>query len=290
MSEKKAGETDRLNLLICGSQRSASTALMRYLDDHPEISFVTQEDLLVDGKYVGPPFASPWMVESRHGRDVAVYREIGARVTERVGGPVAYVGAKETYYMLFPHIPFNIREQLPDAKLLFILRNPVDAVYSGFYHGKRRSNNSERGDFSEWVADVCGNGRVQEAESKADWNASVRGAWMAQTRNNGALPLLVERGFYHEQLIRYLRLFDADQILVLRFDELVRSPRKLVCRALDFLGLSSDVELKRVGTVINAQPKYPPMPAEARARLGQIYAESNREVLELLGWPEDLWN
>lgn len=289
MSENKAGKTDRLNLLICGFQRSASTALARYLDEHPEIAIVEERDLMVDGKCVGPPFASPWVLESRHGQDGAVYREIAARVARRVGGPVAYVGIKETYYVLFPHIPLNIREHLPEAKLLFILRNPVDAIYSGFCHVKRNGN-PKVGDFSQWVTDVCEKREIQELQSRADWNAYARQTWLAQARATGGLPLLVERGFYYEQLVRYFRLFDADQILVLRYDELAGSPQTLVCQVLDFLGLSSSVELTRVGTVVNAQAKYPPMAPETRSRLQEIFAESNRRVLKLLGWPQDLWD
>jgi len=283
---RKVAQT--VNLIICGFQRSGSTALMRYLDEHPRISFIIDADIESEGGCMGLPLACRWALQSRHGEDGAIYRRIARNVQARAGGSLAYVGIKETYYVAFPYVPYNIREHLPDAKLMFILRNPVEAVYSGFCRSQRKKGAGLES-FSEWVSSVCEQDCVPVAATKTDWNELIRGASLSPGRNVGRNLQLVERGFYYQQLMRYVRLFDRRQILALRYDELAQEPERMMQRALAFLGLPQEGSRSRVGRVINAQEEYPPMSRQDRERLHGIFAESNRQVLDLLDWPRDLW-
>ncbi len=269
-------KTDTLNLLICGAQRSGTTSLKHYLEEHPEISFLGENDLYYEGKYVSYPFCTPFYSKASIGEDPDVYREI----SKKHCGKAAYIGTKWPYFMLFPHIACNIRLHLPDAKLLFILRNPVDALYSSYWHAK--SKNGSPYSFDE---------RIERALSLAEtlWTPQNRGQWpklLAETDND---CWWLERGCYYQQIVNFYNLFRPEQILVLQFEEMIHTPSDAMKRVLGFLGLDQSFSFKGLGKKMNASPPYQPMSPETRKKLAGFYADSNRKLCGLLGWPEGLW-
>jgi hypothetical protein len=258
--------------------RSGTTSLKHYLSEHPEIGFIDGNDIVVHDQYTGYyPFASPSIAQSQLGDDEKLYEQISAAFS----GKKAYIADKRAYFMFFPHIPFNLYHQLPDVKLIFILRNPVEIVYSAFRNDKWESNSTQT--FEEYL---------QESISKIKKisNSFRRNQWLNYFRPGSELPVLVERGFYYHQVIRFYRLFKEEQILVLRFDRLKEQPAALMKEVLQFLELPGDFQFSNLGQVYNASPAHPPMDPKIRTCLQDLYAESNRKLLTLLGWPQSLWD
>ena len=271
----RAGGT--LNLLICGAQRSGTTSLVHYLEEHPEIGFLNDADLRLGNAYIGYPFASPVIAHSIIGEDPKTYQAIAARLVRE---KKTIIAAKQPYFMVFPHVPFNVREHLPDVKLIFILRNPIDAAYSAYRNGLGKGR--REGSFED-------NLRMDEAEAKEISHHENRSRWYGYFKNPENVPLLVDRGFYYQQIIRFYRCFKEEQILVLRFDQLVGNTAETMQRILKFLGLDPQFRFTRIGTVMNASPNVAPMSPKTRTRLQEIYSESNRKLFAFLGWPASLW-
>lgn len=48
------------------------------------------------------------------------------------------IGEKTPYYMYHPKVPERMNEIIPEAQLIFILRNPVDRAYSHYWHEVRK--------------------------------------------------------------------------------------------------------------------------------------------------------
>jgi hypothetical protein len=268
-----------LNLLICGAMRSGTTALARCLDEHPEIAFLPgalaadRPDLPAGtGEF---PFASPCLALAQAGDDGKVYRRMAARVPRAV----RHVGERRAYFMFYPHIPLNLREHLPDARLLFVLRDPVEAAYSAFWHGREFYPQPS---FDAYLAEA-----VQGVREAAHWRKRHR--WLERFSAGSTLPLLVERGFYLPQFLRFQRLFAARQMLWLHYDEWARKPEATLRRVLAFLDLPADFCFSRVGEKVNPGPARPPMSAAARAFLRELYAPSSRRLLQIMGWPPGLW-
>jgi hypothetical protein len=258
--------------------RSGTTSLKEYLSEHPEIGFVDGKDIVVYDQYTGYyPFASPSLAQSQLGDDSQIYE----RICAKLAGKKAYIADKRAYFMFFPHIPFNLREHIPDVKLIFILRNPVEIVYSAFWYGERKP--SDPVTFEDYLA--ASMARIKEAAS-----SFKRNEWLDYFRPDSELPVLVERGLYYHQIIRFLRLFKEEQILVLRFDMLRENPALMMQEVLRFLNLSQDFQFVGLGKIHNASSERPPMDPRIRARLQEIYADSNRKLLSLLGWPLSLWD
>jgi hypothetical protein len=104
----------------------------------------------------------------------------------------------------------RIHDLRPDAKLIYILRDPVERTVSAYWHHVRYS--AERRP-------------IRQAVSES--------------------PVYIWRGQYHRQLQRYLDYFDRDDILILDFRELQRDPAAVAGAAIEFLGLpSADVSFR----------------------------------------------
>lgn len=270
--------TTTLNLLLCGAQRSGTTSLKYYLEEHPEIGFVGEGNTEVDGVRIGFPFASPILAKSILGEDPSVYE----RICQRHAGKKAYIATKQPYFMVYPQVPFNLRDQLPDVKLLFILRNPVEAVYST-YRKRIRDGKAEGKSFEDFLKTGA-----EEAEVLND--PRNRGSWPGLLRDPERLPFAVDRGFYYQQIRRFYMLLRREQILVLRFDRFAQDPAGTMRRVLEFLELDPDFEFTRLGEVKNSAPQEAPMATETRKHLQDLFAASNRRLFDLLGWPPDLWD
>jgi len=239
----------RLNLLICGAMRSGTTSLKAHMSEHPEIGFVDGEDIVVGDRYTGYyPFASPSLAQSLLGDDPKVYERISARLA----GKKRYIADKRAYFMFFPHIPFNLREQLPDARLIFILRNPVEIAYSAFWYGERQPGSAQT--FEAYLAESIA--RIDHVSS-----SFRRNEWLDHFRPGSELPVLVERGLYYPQIVRFYRLFRKEQILVLRFDRLKENPAAVMREVLRFLispmTLNSPTRVEYTTLPLSAHPWTP---------------------------------
>jgi Sulfotransferase family len=271
-----------INLLICGAMRSGTTALAHYLDEHPEVTFLPGA---IDPDEPGQahyPFASPSLALAEAGLEPGAYQQIVENALRPTGRPSArYIAERRAYFMFYPHIAGNVREHLPNCRLVFILRDPVEVVHSAFWHGRERY--AEFSSFDDYVRQA-----VQAIEEAAHWRRRHR--WLERFDEGGTLPLLVERGFYAPQILRFVHLFQAEQLLFLRFDHLATDPHAVMRRMLSFLGLSDEFTFSRLGQIVNAAPPYPEISPWARGFLGELYASSNRRLCAMLGWPDDLWS
>jgi hypothetical protein len=123
-------------------------------------------------------------------------------------------GEASTIYLYSPTAPAAIAEQAPEAKLIAVLRDPVERARSAFAHLRR--------DGFEPLDDLRAALDAEDLRVKC-----------------GYAPLWHYRrgGMYGEQLERYLERFDRDRILLIRYEELAARPQEAVSGALRFLGL-----------------------------------------------------
>ena len=122
------------------------------------------------------------------------------------------IGEASTSYLRSIRAPERIKDAVPHAKLIAVLRNPVDRAFSRYSH--LVTSGDETQTFSQAVA--------------AELAPPVPGV---------APPLAryVEPGFYGAQLGRYLELFDREQLSVHFFEDLVQRPEPLLRELFCFL-------------------------------------------------------
>lgn len=181
------------NFLILGAAKAGTTALYSYMQQHPaifmspvkETNFFALEGQPLDFCGPGDPI-NKWSIT-----DLADYE----RMFDDVGTATA-VGEASPLYLYSPRAPERIRHYVPDAKLIAILRDPVDRAYASFLFMQRELR-EPLDDFAAALA--------AEPERKA---AKWEHTWYYR-----------ELGFYAQQLQRYVDCFPAEQIKVVFYQD-----------------------------------------------------------------------
>jgi hypothetical protein len=237
------------NFLILGAQKAGTTALYAYLRWHPEVT--------------GPSFKEVSFFDRHYARGGRWYR---AHMPLRRR---ARVGEASPSYLFHPLAPERVARMLPDARLIAILRNPVERAFSHYQH--ERSLGRESLSFEEAVAreDERMQGEVERMLADPSYFSH---AWWNYT--------YVARGRYAEQLERWYAAFPRAQLLVLLTDELGADSSATYRSVLDFLAVTPH-ELPSYPRIFERD--YDEMSAVAREQLQQIFAEPNRRLAELLG-------
>ena len=212
------------NFLLIGAQKAGTTALSHYLTQHPQIYMSSiKEPGFFDFENEPPSFKGPG--------DLALYTSVVttlddySKLFDQVSNEIA-IGEATTWYLYSKKAPERIKHYLPDAKLIAILRNPIDRAYSGFMHAIR--DERETLEFAEALA-------IEDQRIADNWEYLWRYRKM---------------GFYSEQLERYFANFSRDQIRVYLHEDLCENPQGLLQDIFDFLGVDQD-HLPEVFTRLN---------------------------------------
>jgi Sulfotransferase domain len=236
--------------LVIGAQKAGTTALYAYMRWHPAIT--------------GPSWKEVSFFDRHWWRGERWYR---GQFPIRSGGQL--VGEASPSYLFHPLAPERVRSLLPDAKLVALLRDPVDRAYSHYQHEVALGR--EPLSFDDALAAEEERTRGEVERLMTDPRAFSR-AWWDHT--------YVARGRYAEQLERWLAVFPRDQLLVVTSDELGQKPAETYSSILEFLGASAHSldEYPRV-----FEREYAPMDPATRTTLAATFAQPNRELVRLLG-------
>lgn len=205
----------RPNLFIVGAQKSGTSALAAWLGQHPEVcmSFPKEPGYLAFGEsgytypdgYGNPAPASRYVVS-----DERSYLNLFAHATpeQRI------LGEASTWYLALPGMAQRIRDYRADAKIIVILRDPVERAYSAWRHA--------RGD------------RLEPCE---DFSAAL-----AMEAGRGEVEFLLRyqrMGLYSEALAEYQSVFPKAQLLVLFYDDVRDDPLSVWRAVCEFLGIDA---------------------------------------------------
>src|SRR5262245_54559624 len=127
-------------------------------------------------------------------------------------------GEKSTDYLESASAAERIGRDLPNARLVFILREPVDRAYSNYLW--TRMNGLEQDSFADALA-------LEDERERT-----------LPPRLKFARPYsYFSRGLYADLLRPYVDRFAPDRLLVLKFEDLVERPRALLETLHKFLGV-----------------------------------------------------
>lgn len=174
--------------------KSGTSTLAHHLSQHPEVFMLDREVHFFYEQGKGH-----WQEGPEWYRDQ--FQE---------ASPEQVVGEKTPTYSYLPGVAERIHELLPDVKLIWIFRDPIDRAYSNYWHAVCRGVEPLR--FDEAVR--------QEDE---------RGVWKGYVR----------RSRYAEQVSRYLDVFDQEQMHFSLFEDLKDSPQSVLREVFRFLGVDS---------------------------------------------------
>jgi hypothetical protein len=240
------------DFLIIGAQKAGTTALYAYLRRHPAIT--------------GPSWKEVSYFDRHYGRGAAWYR---GNFPNRVRARGKLVGEASPSYIFHPLGPERVKALVPEARLVALVRNPVDRALSHYHHEVALGREPLR--FEDALDAEEDRLRGEEERLAADLNYFSRAWWSHAYKS---------RGRYAEQLERWLAVFPREQLLILPSEDLGGEPERTHARVLDFLGAAPHR--------LNAYPRvyerqYEAMSPETRERLAAELEAPNRRLYELLG-------
>jgi hypothetical protein len=205
------------NLLILGAAKSGTSSLYTYLDQHPDIfmsGFKEPHFFIWEGREYDIQGPGVERVGKSVVRDVNSYLKLfsGAK-HERVRGEAS------TGYLHTPGAAERIHAYVPEAKLIAILRSPIDRAYSAFLHAQ-----------------------LKGLEPLADFEQALREEPKRVADRWIGLTLYATVGMYAEQLERYLAVFPCEQVRVYLFDDLVRDPVGVAQDVFRYLGVDESFQ------------------------------------------------
>ncbi|MFT4150190.1 MAG: sulfotransferase [Paracoccaceae bacterium] len=180
----------RPNFLFIGPDKTGSSWMFHILTRHPDCFVPVAKDIYFFDRYYAR--GMNWYL-----RHFAPARP----------GATA-VGELSHDYLFSPDAAERVRRDLPDAKIVLCLRNPVERSVSQFQYLRRGG------------------------EADGDFLAAVR-----------RTPRIVDNSRYLAPVEHWLSLFPREQVKILIFEDLRADPRAFGEDLLRFLGLRTDVDL-----------------------------------------------
>jgi hypothetical protein len=213
------------SFLICGGQRCGTTSMYRALSQHPAVL----KAVLHKGVHyfdIGYPRGARWY------RGHFPTLRAAERIEDRLGVP-AQTFESSPYYMYHPHAVSRITQDLPDVKLVVLVRDPVERAYSQHAHELARGFESEY-DFARALALESGRLRgVTERMRKDPTYYSFSHQHHAYTA----------RGRYVEYLEEMAAHVGRDRIQVVDSERFFAEPELVYDEVLSFLKLPLPFEI-----------------------------------------------
>lgn len=244
------------HFFVIGAMKSGTDTLYDYLCQHPDARRATRHEV--------------HFFDNCYDRGVEWYR------SHFPGGGAAdagVTGETSPYYLLHPHAPRRAAGVLPAARVIAVLRNPVDRAYSHYQH--QRAMGREQLGFAEALD-------LEPARTAAAWRRLVEGE--VSVAEDVQHFSYLARDDYVTQLRRWLQEYPADQVCVVRAEDLYADPVPVMRKLFDFVGLEpfDGLQYRR----LNAR-SYEGIDAATRTRLRDHYRDSARRLAVLLD--EEPW-
>ena len=290
------------SLFIVGAPKAGTTALHTHLGAHPQIFLPSQKDR--------PYFASDLKFRRwRLSRD-----DYEAELRQGANAPI--LGHSCVWYLYSRCAADEIQRAAPSAKVVIMLRNPVDMLHA--QHSQFLYNgNEDIADFGEALAAEPDRRRGRRVPRRAHF---VKGLWYLDTARFG------------EQVERYLRVFGEHRVTTIFYDDFRADPEGTVAGVARWLGADAvplsvgvvnanrTVRHRRLQSLLMAPPPWlergvhavlprslhgriapwlirrnvqerprEPVPAELRRRVATELADDTARLGELLGRDLGSW-
>ena len=191
------------NFLIIGAMKGGTTSLYHYLKEHPEVFMPETKELHY------------FVAEKNFRRGVEWYQRQFAKA-----GDVAAIGEASPDYAKYPihqGIPERIARLLPEARLIYVIRHPLERIRSHYLHDV-----------------ACGRERRPIGDA-----VPGNEHFLAPTR-------------YALQIDQYLDHFSRDQLLVVTSEQLRHDRDRTMRRVHRFIGVADDCSTSMQDVEYNA--------------------------------------
>lgn len=203
------------DFIIIGAQKGGTTSLYSYLTEHPNIASASTKEV--------------HFFDHRFHLGLSWYRAhfptgIEQYYAQHVRKQVFITGEASPGYLFHPLAPKRIASLLPHVKLIVLLRNPVDRLYSQYRHKVARGREKLP---------------VEEAVAREEERLRGEREKIASQKNyyspNFQHFSYKTRGMYAEQLEIWFSLFPREQFLIMKSEDMYKDPAAIYKQTLEFL-------------------------------------------------------
>ena len=195
------------NFLIIGAMKAATTSIAVHLNEHPDIFIPDEKELHFFVKEVNWSKGIEWYQSFFNGRQEKYLAESSTMYT---------------WYPSYKGIPERIKEILPEVKLIYICRHPIERAFSDYMR--------------------CYLLRTE-----------TRSINCAITTDSA----YITRSLYYLQLEEYLKYFDKKNILILCFDEICNDVSTVLLKIYNFLDVKENFISDKIMKQFNVTSKNP---------------------------------
>lgn len=243
------------DFLFIGAQKSGTTSLYEHLAQHPAILPSSKKEIhFFDTKY----YKGRRWYRSHFPSKYQLQQKI--------------TGEASPSYLFYPGAARRIHQHLPDAKLLVLLRDPVNRAISSYYHQQHKG-----------VEPLVLQDALAAEERRLDGFKKKLGfGWLSYRSSKNLRQFAYKaKGRYADQLKIYFRLFRPEQIWIEQAERFFIEPGETIRGVFQFLEVDdafvpSDLKPRNVR-------HYEEVPEQVREQLKEYYYQPNQELFALLG-------
>jgi hypothetical protein len=198
-----------VNLFLIGAAKSGSTTLHEYLAEHPEI-------------FMSPEKEPGFFVKKIWGdRSESEYEELFRNVKDEI-----YIGESSTYYAklpTFPGVAEKIHQYNSAAKILYVVRHPIERAISQYFHNRRSLHS-------------CAESRPILKAFREDIS-------------------YIAYSDYAMQIEPYLNLFGKDNVFILVFESFISDPQPELSKIFEWLDIEKFLKIS-LNKMSNVAPEH----------------------------------
>ncbi len=211
-------ENRKPNLFIVGTRKTGTTSIYHYLKEHPDVVMSATKEPHYFSKNL-PYHIHLYRTEEEY---LNLFKKV---TTEKI------IGEASTSYLDNENIPSLISDFQPNSKIIVILRDPVELIYSMHFEFAFRGRVLE--DFEEELA------MQKKGESIINYIELIRN-----------IPSVVNK---------YIEVFGKEQVLIIDYEDFKKDNQTEFVNVLRFLELNEDFrpEFKKYNT--SSKPIFMPI-------------------------------
>jgi Sulfotransferase domain len=246
------------DFVIIGAQKCGTTFLYHLLAQHALVEPAAKKEL--------------HFFDKNFDLGVEWYRQCFA-APRWEDGRRTITGEATPYYMFHPLAAERMAEIVPEARLIALIRDPVDRAYS--HHQQEARKGDEPLSFEEAI-------EAEEGRLRGEGNRMLEDKKYASFEHQRLSYL--SRGVYVDQLLRWSELFSRGQLLVLKSEDFFEHPLEILESVLAFLGLPEWAPAPSQLGYRRHEGRYErDMDPTIRRRLERYFEPHNRRLYDFLG-------
>jgi hypothetical protein len=205
-----------INLFIVGAAKAGTTSLYNYLYQHSQVFFplVKEPNYYSRAEAHNPnAYAKPKLGKFYHNKiitDERVYYSLFQAAQN-----FQVVGDASPSYLWDTETAQKIYNDFPEAKIVILLRNPVQRAYSQFLMDLKDGNQSE-----------------------TDFLKALNNDKNKQPNIWGRAHLYEELGLYYNQVKQYIDVFSKDHVKIILYEDFIKNTETVLLDTFDFLNLN----------------------------------------------------